>query len=173
MRDDAAARSFRLAPQSTLLAGLSALLLALPVALLAAAAAGPRELGLLALVFIALYAWIWLRFRPARFDVRDRGLVVRWPLKRREIARAGISHVEMLTPGALRERIGWGVRVGAGGLWGGFGWLWTQRRGVVQMYVSRADGLVWIERSGEKPWLITPERPEEFVHAARRAWQLA
>jgi hypothetical protein len=57
------------------------------------------------------------------------------------------------------------MRVGAGGLWGGFGWLWTQRRGIVQMYVSRTDDFVWIERPGERSWLITPERPKAFVRA--------
>jgi hypothetical protein len=33
------------------------------------------------------------------------------------------------------------------------------------MYVSRADGLVWIEQGTSRPWLITPERPDEFVRA--------
>jgi len=51
------------------------------------------------------------------------------------------------------------------GLWGGFGWLWTRKRGVVQIYVSRDDGLVGIERVGGRPWLITPEHPEAFVRA--------
>jgi hypothetical protein len=27
---------------------------------------------------------------------------------------------------------------------------------------------VWIERGGERPWLITPERPEAFVSALAR-----
>ena len=63
----------------------------------------------------------------------------------------------------LRREAGWCMRVGARGLWGGFGWLWTQRRGIVQMYISRTDGLVWIERVSDRPWLITPERPEIFV----------
>ena len=53
----------------------------------------------------------------------------------------------------------------AGGLGGGFGWLWTQKRGVVRMYISRTDGLVWIERRSERPWLVTPEKPEAFVRA--------
>jgi len=33
------------------------------------------------------------------------------------------------------------------------------------MYVSRTDGFVWIERAGERSWLITPERPKAFVRA--------
>jgi hypothetical protein len=65
----------------------------------------------------------------------------------------------------LRRKIGWGLRVGAGGLWGGFGWLWTKDRGIVQMYVSRTDGFVWVEVTNGRPWLITPEQPEQFVIA--------
>jgi hypothetical protein len=31
------------------------------------------------------------------------------------------------------------------------------------MYVSRTDEFVWLERGEERPWLITPARPDEFV----------
>jgi hypothetical protein len=33
------------------------------------------------------------------------------------------------------------------------------------MHISRTDGLVWIERRSDRPWLITPERPDTFVRA--------
>lgn len=68
-----------------------------------------------------------------------------------------------MTTAELKHNVGWCARVGAGGLWGGFGWLWTQRRGILQMYISRTDDLVWIERGTERSWLITPERPAEFI----------
>lgn len=48
------------------------------------------------------------------------------------------------------------MRIGIGGLWGGFGWLWPGR-GLVNFYVSRSDGLVLIERMSARPLLITPE----------------
>lgn len=41
-------------------------------------------------------------------------------------------------------------------------WVWLG-------YISRTDGLVWIEQVSGRPWLITPERPEEFVRACRAA----
>jgi hypothetical protein len=88
-----------------------------------------------------------------------------WPLKRREIPREDISNVRLIHGQELRREIGWGLRVGAGGLWGGFGWLWTKRRGIVQMYISCTDRFVWIERANSRPWLITPEQPEAFVRA--------
>ena len=94
---------------------------------------------------------------------------MRWPLKRRSIPRKDIAEVRLIDKRALHSETGWGVRVGVGGLWGGFGWLWTQRRGVVQMYISRTDGFVWIERVGDRPWLITPAQPAAFVRALSRA----
>jgi hypothetical protein len=33
------------------------------------------------------------------------------------------------------------------------------------MYVSRTDGLVWIERGSDRPWLLTPDEPIAFVRA--------
>jgi hypothetical protein len=45
-------------------------------------------------------------------------------------------------------------------------WMAVDRApGIVQMYVSRVDRFAWIERRGERPCLITPERPEVFVQA--------
>jgi hypothetical protein len=67
----------------------------------------------------------------------------------------------------LRAMAGAGMRIGVGGLWGGFGWLWTTHRGIVQMYVSRTDGYVWIERGKQRPWLITPDDPDGFIRALR------
>jgi hypothetical protein len=139
-------------------------LLALPVVFLVAAAfervlAAP--LGLL----VAIYSWVWLRFRPTRFVVRPDVLEVVWPFKRRALRRNDITKASLIDGRELRSRTGWCLRVGAGGLWGAFGWLWTSRRGVIQMYISRTDGFVWIECRNGRPWLITPEQPEAFVRA--------
>lgn len=157
--------NFRLASMSPLIRGLTMIMLALPVAFLAGALLLVRALAIPALLIVAVYAWIWLRFRPGRFVLdRDR-LRIHWPLKRRDIARGDIVAARLLDARQLREEIGWGMRIGAGGLWGAFGLLWTRRRGLVQMYVSRTDGYVWIECAGARPWLITPERPGAFVKA--------
>lgn len=168
MSNETGVKSFRLAPMCTLIRTLTILLLALPLAFLVASLIWARLLALPALFVIAVYAWIWLRFRPSQFVIHRRGIEVRWPLKRREIPCDDISNVRVINEQQLRKEIGSGVRVGAGGLWGGFGWLWTKRRGIVQMYVSRTDGYVWIERVGDLPWLITPEEPEAFVRSLSR-----
>ena len=142
-------RRFRLAPMSPLILWLTLGLLAAPVAVLMSALFWKLMLVIPGLLLGAIYAWVWLRFRPTSFVVHSGALEVIWPLKRRQ----------------LRREVGWAVRVGAGGLWGAFGWLWTQRRGIVQMYVSRTDGFVWIERIRDRPWVITPENSEAFVRA--------
>ncbi|THJ21640.1 MAG: hypothetical protein CAF45_012250 [Nitrospira sp. CG24E] len=126
---------------------------------------GSRLLIVPALFVVAIYAWVWFRFRPSKFVVHQRVLEVVWPLKRCEISRQDISNVRLIDGQELQNEIGWGMRVGAGGLWGGFGWLWTKRRGIVQMYISRTDCFVWIERADGRPWLVTPEQPEAFVRA--------
>jgi Bacterial PH domain len=159
------ATSFPLARMSPFIFWLTLALMLLPVVSLALALSGTRAAVTPALLLVAAYAWVWLRFRPGLFVVRPTTLEVVWPLKRRTLLRQGIESVRVIDKDELRREIGWGMRVGAGGLWGGFGWLWTRRRGIVQMYVSRTDRFVWIERGGERPWLITPERSEDFVRA--------
>jgi hypothetical protein len=142
---------------------LTLLLLALPLALLAGARLEQPFLAVPAALLAVIYFWIWLRFRPSAFIVDPTVLRIVWPLKCREIRREDIASVRILDGAQLKQEIGWGVRIGAGGLWGGFGWLWTKRRRIVQMYVSRADRFVWIERGHGRPWLITPERPDAFA----------
>jgi len=149
---------------SRLILALTVGLLALPVTFLAGAVV-QRALVAPALFLVAVYAWVWLRFRPTHFVVHQGTLEVEWPLKRRMLPRSNISAIHLMDGPELRSKTGWRMRVGAGGLWGAFGWLWTRRRGIVHMYVSRTDRFVWIERAGARPWLITPERPEAFVRA--------
>ncbi len=150
---------------SPLIRAFTIFLLALPVALLVATLLGTHQLAIPAVFVAAIHSWVWLRFRPREFVVHGETLEVIWPLKWREVSRDSITEIRVIDRLALRKEIGWGVRIGAGGLWGAFGWLWTTKRGIVQMYVSRTDCFVWIERDGKRPWLITPENPQQFVRA--------
>jgi hypothetical protein len=144
------------------------ILLALPAIFVLGVVFGRALLITPTILLLAIYAWVWLRFRPNQFVVRQDALEVVWPLKRRQISLDSIAAVRIVNSRDLKPQIGWGIRVGAGGLWGGFGWLWTQRRGIVQMYISRINDLVWIDRKVGRPWLISPERPQEFVQALSR-----
>ena len=158
-------QTFALAPMSGLIRVLTDAFLLLPVAFLGSHAIWGSPRLAVVLLLAALYLWVWLRMRPSRFVVHPDAIEVIWPLRRRRIARSSITGARVVDKGELRALTGAAARVGVGGLWGGFGWLWTKRRGIVQMYVSRTDGLVWIERGAERPWLITPETPEAFLRA--------
>jgi hypothetical protein len=157
--------TFRLAPMDFLMRLLTLALLALPPLFLVIALLGNRWLLAPTAFLVAIYVWTWLWFRPTRFVVHPRMLEIVWPVRRRTIPREDVVAVRLLDKHELRRQVGWAMRVGAGGLWGGFGWLWTQKRGIVQMYIARTDGLVWLERRTDRPWLITPERPADFVRA--------
>ena len=157
--------SYRMAPMSPSILFLTLFLLTLPVAFVVLALYSTRLMLIPAAFLLALYAWIWLWFRPSGFAIRPDALEIAWPLRRREIPRGSILDVRVVDRATLRNEVGWGMRLGAGGVGGGFGWLWTTRRGLVRMYVSRLDGFVWIERGAEQPWLITPDRPDAFVRA--------
>jgi hypothetical protein len=153
---------------SHLILGLTTLLLAIPGALVALALLqGGRSAVLLGpgLFVGALYLGVWLYARPTRFEVAADALRIVWPVRRQSIPRDEVSSARLTDARAIRSEFGWAVRIGAGGLWGGFGWLWTTRRGLVDFYVSRTDGLVLLERRGGRPLLLTPERPAEFVRA--------
>ncbi|HBI13948.1 MAG TPA: hypothetical protein DDY20_00215 [Desulfobulbaceae bacterium] len=144
---------------------LTMICLAIPVGMAMGAFLGVRALILPAILCVPIYGWVWLLFRPSMFVIHPDVIEIIWPLKRRTIARGSIVAARLLSAKELKRELGWCLRVGAGGLWGGFGWLWTQRRGIVQMYLSRTDNLVWLERGSERPWLISPDRPEEFIRA--------
>ena len=122
---------FGLAPMCRLILVLTLVMAALPVAFLIGGALGARVLWGPALLLCLIYAWVWTRFRPTAFVVQPRTLDVVWPLKRRQVRRDEITAVHLVDRQQLRREVGWGMRVGAGGLWGGFGWLWTSRRGIV------------------------------------------
>jgi len=156
---------FRIAPMDPPILWITTLILALPLVLVAGALFSGSYLSVISLILVALYVWVWVRFRPSRFTVDEHSFTVIWPLKRRTIPRGEIISARLIEREELRKEIGPSVRIGAGGLWGGFGWLWTQRRGIVQMYVSRTDFCIWIERLNGRPMIVTPEQPERFVHA--------
>jgi hypothetical protein len=176
-------RQFRLAPMDglnrvlTIVVGVVMLpalapMIGLPVILLASGA--PTGVGLivggislvlgaaigLGLAAIPLYA------RPRRFELDTDGLRVVWPIRSKLVPWGEIALVEQVSSGEFRDRYGWGMRIGAGGFLGGFGWLSTSKQ-TFHLYISRVDYAVLVHLKNDKPWRITPESPEEFVRDAR------
>jgi hypothetical protein len=154
---------------STLITGLTLGLLTLPVLFAIAALRTHVALNLVSALLVLLYAAVWLGLRPRFFQIDGTELRIEWPLYWRSFPRGEVASMRVVSAQELRGEVGWGARVGAGGLWGGFGFLWTSKRGLAELYVSRTDRFVWIERRGGRPLLITPERPDEFV----RRWDQA
>jgi hypothetical protein len=154
--------SFPLAPIS---AGVWAGMLglgSLPLVCALAALCIPKGgvLLLVALVLLVLYGGMWCAWRPTAFVIRDDNrLELRFLVRRRWLELHPQRQVRHLSPTQWQQEFGWAVRVGVGGL----GWLWTQRRGWVEVYISRGDGLVLLEQPGSRLLLITPAQPERFV----------
>ncbi len=154
---------FPLAKMSRAIRGLTLFLLAVPIAFIVLAVSAGASLAWPALLVAGLYLAVWLAARPACFEVDPSFLHVCFPLWTRRIPRASLAAVRPIEARALRGELGFALRVGVGGLWGAFGWLWSRRRGWIELYVSRSDGLVWIERRGAVPLLITPQRPAQLA----------
>ena len=161
---------FPLAPMTTDLRVLTWVLFLIPVGLVGGAlAAPPATRTVLAAVsaFVVLtYASVWFVWRPTRFEVDPNALRIVWPVRARTIPRGSIASVRMILGGDLRTEYGAGVRIGAGGLWGGFGLLKT-RTTTFSMWISRTDKLVVVELRDARPLLVTPDDPERFVQALR------
>jgi len=142
-------------------------LLALPVVFAVAAVRIPEAHGLAwpAGMLLLLYAAIALLWRPSRFELRDRELRIHFPLRTLTIPREELIAAQLVRGSELRERIGFALRIGAGGLFGAFGWLWTRKLGMIEMYVSCSDSLLLLTRRHAMPLLITPARAAE-LHAS-------
>jgi hypothetical protein len=157
---------FPLAPMSPAIRWLTLALWLLPALLAVWAAASRSRLAwapCVALVF--LYAGVWLACRPSSFEVSASSLDIVFPIWTRSLPASSLRGARLTSSAAFRQDFGWALRIGVGGLWGGFGWLWTSRRGLVEFYVSRVDGLLLVEREAGKPLLITPGDPEGMRRA--------
>jgi len=155
---------FSLAPMSPTIRGITIVLLFLPPIFGIWAMLSHTQVAIIAFLLISvLYGATWFGCRPSYFVVSPSSLEIVFPLWRRRISLEGVSHSRLISQEAFRQEFGLAVRVGVGGLWGGFGWLWTSQRGFVEFYVSQLDNLVLIERLTGNSLLITPEQPQQFV----------
>ncbi|HVO29205.1 MAG TPA: hypothetical protein VMV18_00640, partial [bacterium] len=124
---------FPLAPMDALMRTVTLMLLPLPFILMAAGSVlpppkpPPVHFGLMGAggLMIVIYVFIWLTARPNEFDVSPAGLKVKWPLREVVVPPTEITGARRLTKDEFRAEFGYGMRVGAGGLWGGFGYLKT------------------------------------------------
>ncbi len=140
-------------------------LFVLPLPLLigfAGSAAGTGLLWIVAAFVGAIYLLVWLYMRPTAFEITPSSLDIVWPIRRQATALGAITSVQSLSGAEYRQKYGLGYRIGAGGLWGGFG-LYKTKTVTFRFYVSRMDHYVVIERSNDRPLMITPEEPDVFA----------
>jgi hypothetical protein len=157
---------FRLAPMSRRLRVLTWGLLVVPLVLLATAAASPprAQVGPVAVsaLVVLVYASVWLVWRPRRFEIDATTLRIVWPVRSRTIVRTAVVAARVVTGPEFRREYGLGMRIGAGGLFGGFGLL-KMRTTTFSMWIARTDPLVIVELRDARPLLVTPEDPDRFV----------
>ncbi len=156
-------RRFPLAPMNGLILWLTVFLLPLPLMVgLAGVAAGTALLWIPAGFIVVVYGVVWFFMRPAAFELSETSLDIVFPLRRIAVPMEVIGDAEFLSGKEFRARYGLGYRIGAGGLWGGFG-LYRTRTVTFQFYISRVSDLVVLRRSGDRPLLITPRDPKGFI----------
>lgn len=162
-------KRFRLAKMSYGLTLMTSVALFVPPIILLAAYHAPLQeiqmvLGWTGGLLVLAYAAVWFWWRPIGFDVGRDELAIVWPSRIRTIHKADIVSVQMITNPEFREAYGRGMRIGAGGLWGGFG-LFKTRGVTFSMWISRIDHWVIVKVKRGRPLLITPSQPERFIAA--------
>lgn len=158
---------YEMARMSPLIRGLTLMLLMLPPLFLGIGLFGGGPAAgvmlvvgcLLVVLFIVIYAYS----RPSRFEITPDAVAIVWPIRRATLRRADIVRARDLDLAAFRSEYGVTVRIGAGGLFGTFGWLYSRSAGLLDVYVSTLGPWVVIERKSGRPLIISPERPEAFV----------
>ena len=164
-------KRYPLAPMDRMYQGLSLFLGSLPFLFvsLTLMVPGPHKLmfGACAVFLFLIYAWIWFYWRPDSFRLETTALVLEFPRRQMAIDLSQVQGVQLYESYAdFTAEWGFGIRIGAGGLFGAFGWLKTPK-GTLQMYISRSSDLVVVELADRKPLLITPEQAQEFVKALK------
>lgn len=156
-----------LAPMDLPLKVLTGALLPLPAVFFALALQEPL-MSVVGAGVTLVYLGVWFLGRPSSFLAEGGALTLQWPAYSRRFDLRELDEVEVLDMRAFRDRVGFALRVGAGGLWGVFGWLSTGQ-GWVRTFISRQDGLLLLRFSQGSPLLISPAEPERFAQALRQA----
>ena len=160
---------FPIARMSPLILGLTVLLLCLPVVFIGLGLSVPSPTSTVLLgtgVFVVLlYASIWVYFRPSSYRVTPAEMTIVWPLRSRLVPRHDVAAARVMELREFRAEYGHTIRIGAGGLFGTFGWLWSPRAGRLDVYVTNLGPWVVVERRAGRPLVLSPEDPHAFARA--------
>ena len=158
-----------MAPMSKVIRLMTLFLLALPVAVAGGGfSSGEPVFGyslMVAGAIVAIYAFVYLRMRPTRFEIEGKRLSIIFPTRIIDVDLDDVVRAGPITYEVFKRRYPRPIRLGAGGLFGGFGLLMTQN-GKVQFYISRDEPLVLLEFESDRlPLLLSPSDPEAFLLA--------
>ena len=117
---------------------------------------------------VLLSAGVWLWMRPTHYELDSRELRIVWPLRKYVMPRIDISRVRILDKPDVKKELGSALRIGVGGLFGGFGLLWTSRRGLIRFYITRLDNFVMIDRRNGRSLLISVDDPRGMLRELER-----
>jgi hypothetical protein len=161
-------RTFEVAPMAVAFILMSGVVLAIPVIFVLIGLSDPllrtTFVGTAAMVVVGA-AGVWFFYKPTAFELEDDALVLRFPLRTIAIPRSDIASARVLSRSELRETLGFAMRVGVGGLFGVFGWLWSTKRSWVQIYVTSTGGWVLVERRAGRPLLLSAKEGAAFAAA--------
>jgi len=158
-------RTFQLAPMDRTMWILTSLIVLIGPAIILFT---PRHLMMwpAGALLLALIALVYLLWRPSAFVVDGGALTIMYPLRTRKYALDELTAAQPIDSKAFRSRFRYGLRVGVGGLFGGFGWLKVSG-GWVEMDISRVNDMVLLEWKDRSPLLVTPQRPDDFIATVR------
>lgn len=163
---DSGGRRYPLAGMDRLFTGMTWALLVLMAVMavgftIAAVLAPEAWLGIPVAVFIAIVvAGVWCYGRPSEFMLTNDCLRIRFPIRTRQVPLAEIVQAGPIT----KADAGFVLRLwGAGGLWGGFGLMWSRTLRTFDAYVSNLHRMVRIERRNARPLVISVDDPDAFV----------
>lgn len=157
-----------MAPMSGLILGLTVVLFPVPFVMAAfAIISGVHGVFGVAAFMLFIWAVVYFYMRPSHFEVTPVGLDIVWPLRREHFDAAQIESVERISGEEYRRRYGLGMRIGAGGLFGGFGFYKTKSV-TFRFYISRQDEYVLVHRKNDRPLMLTPDKAAQFVDALNR-----
>jgi hypothetical protein len=120
-------------------------------------------LFIIAFFFVLLLTAVWLWMRPTHYCADQKTLTIIWPLRKFTVLRSAIRRVRILDKNQVKNELGFAVRIGVGGLFGGFGLLWTRKRGLLRFYITRLDRFVMIDLRNGRSLLVTVDKPESMI----------
>ena len=117
----------------------------------------PQRFSWPAAVFLLVVLLITYGLSPRGFSLGPEGLRIHRPFGAHVLPLGKVRNARRAQPGELC-----GLRTfGSGGMFGFFGWFWSRKLGHYRAYVTHRRDMVLVE--AERPYLLSPERPDDFL----------